>query len=50
VARDLNELGDLVKIGITFLPDFGRCETHLVFSEIESSKVWPSLDEKPVND
>ncbi len=50
VARDLNELGDLVKVGITSLPDFGRCETHLVFSEIESSKVWPSLDEKPVDD
>jgi len=39
VARDLNELGDLVKVGITSLPDFGRCETHLVFSEIESSSV-----------
>ncbi len=39
VARDLNELGDLVKVGITSLPDFGRCETHLVFSEIESSIV-----------
>ena len=41
VARDLKELGDLVKVGITALPDFGRCETHLLFSEIESSQVWP---------
>ncbi len=39
-ARDLNELGDLVKVRLTSLPDIGRCETYIVFSEIESS---PSL-------
>ncbi|MBL0713585.1 MAG: Lrp/AsnC ligand binding domain-containing protein [Desulfosarcina sp.] len=44
VARDLQELGDLVKTGITSLPDFGRCETHLVFSKIESSSGWPLID------
>jgi len=46
VARDLNELGVLVKTRITSLPDFGRCETHLVFSEIETSNRWPFLDDK----
>lgn len=46
VARDLTELGDLVKVGITSLPDFGRCETHLVFSEIESSTQWPFMEDK----
>jgi DNA-binding Lrp family transcriptional regulator len=49
VARDLNELGVLVKIRITSLPDFGRCETHLVFSEIETSNQWPFLDEKAMD-
>jgi len=41
MARDLNHLGELVKTRITSLPDFGRCETHLVFSEIDSNGVWP---------
>ena len=41
LAKDLKELGDLVKVGISALPDFGRCETHLVFSEIESSGGLP---------
>lgn len=45
VAGDLEELGELVKTGITSLPDFGRCETHLVFSEIESSQTWPFPEE-----
>jgi len=49
IARDLNELGVLVKTRITSLPDFGRCETHLVFSEIETSKQWPFLDEKAMD-
>ncbi len=47
VARDLSQLGVLVKTGITSLPDFGRCETHLVFSEIETSNQWPFADAKP---
>jgi len=46
VARDLNQLGVLVKTGITSLPDFGRCETHLVFSEIETSNQWPFVDQQ----
>ena len=46
VARDLNQLGVLVKTRITSLPDFGRCETHLVFSDIETSNQWPFLDEQ----
>ncbi|MDX2447527.1 MAG: Lrp/AsnC family transcriptional regulator [Desulfobacterales bacterium] len=49
VARDLNQLGVLVKTGITSLPDFGRCETHLVFSEIETSEQWPFLDEQAMD-
>jgi Lrp/AsnC family leucine-responsive transcriptional regulator len=49
VARDLNQLGVLVKTGITSLPDFGRCETHLVFSEIETSNQWPFFDEQAVD-
>jgi Lrp/AsnC family transcriptional regulator, leucine-responsive regulatory protein len=48
VARDLNQLGVLVKTGITSLPDFGRCETHLVFSEIETSNQWPFVDQQNV--
>ncbi len=38
MVKDLNELGDLVKKGITSLPDFGRCETFLIFSEIGSGQ------------
>jgi len=49
VARDLNQLGVLVKTGITSLPDFGRCETHLVFSEIETSNQWPFFDEQAMD-
>jgi len=45
VATDLNQLGVLVKTGISTLPDFGRCETHLVFSEIETSDQWPFFDQ-----
>jgi len=45
VAKDLKKLGDLVKIGITSLPDFGRCETHLIFSEVESANTWPFEDQ-----
>lgn len=37
-AKDLQELGDLVKVKITALPDFGRCETYLSFSEIETAQ------------
>ena len=46
MARDLEELGELVKVRITSLPDFGRCETYLVFSEIESSGTWPLLEQE----
>ncbi len=49
VAKDLKELGDLVKVRITALPDFGRCETHLVFSDIETSSAWPVDDEVEPN-
>ncbi|RLC27481.1 MAG: hypothetical protein DRH32_10215 [Deltaproteobacteria bacterium] len=45
VAKDLQQLGDLVKVGITSLPDFGRCETYLVFSEVESARTWPFEDQ-----
>ena len=45
VAKDLQKLGDLVKISITALPDFGRCETYLVFSEVESAQTWPFQDQ-----
>jgi Lrp/AsnC family transcriptional regulator, leucine-responsive regulatory protein len=41
VAKDLQDLGDLVKVRITTLPDFGRCETYLVFSEIETAITLP---------
>lgn len=44
VAKDLNQLGELVKKKITTLPDFGRCETFVVFSEIETSEFWPYED------
>ena len=37
-VRDLEALGNLVKTEITTLPDFGKCETFLVFSEIQSNR------------
>ncbi len=43
-AKDLHELGDLVKFRIASLPDFGRCETSLIFSQIESSLLLPIED------
>ncbi len=43
-ARDLPDLGELVKLQIASLPDFGRCETSLIFSEIESSSLLPMDD------
>ncbi len=45
VAKDLEKLGDLVKISITALRDFGRCETYLVFSEVETAQTWPFQDQ-----
>lgn len=41
VAKNLKELGDLVKIKITSLPDFGRCEIYLTFSEVETVNTLP---------
>ncbi len=41
VVKDLAHLGDLVKTGITALPDFGRCETFLIYSEINTEHEWP---------
>ena len=41
VAADLQELGDLVKVKLTTLPDFGRCETYLTFSEVETAGGFP---------
>ena len=41
VVKDLAHLGDLVKTGITALPDFGRCETFLIYSEINTEPYWP---------
>ena len=37
-VKDLEDLGNLVKTEITTLPDFGKCETFLVFSEIQSNR------------
>ncbi len=37
-AKNLEELGNLVKTGVTALPDFGKCETFLIFSEIKQDK------------
>ncbi len=37
-AKNLEELGDLVKTGVTALPDFGKCETFLIFSEIKKER------------
>ena len=37
-VKDLEALGNLVKTEITTLPDFGKCETFLVFSEMQSNK------------
>ena len=40
MVKDLPELGELVKKGITALPDFGRCETFLIFSKVKSDGGW----------
>jgi DNA-binding Lrp family transcriptional regulator len=37
-VKDLEDLGNLVKTEITTLPDFGKCETFLIFSEIQSNR------------
>ncbi len=37
-VKDLKALGNLVKTEITTLPDFGKCETFLIFSEIQSNR------------
>ena len=46
MAGDLDELGTLVKTGITALPGFGRSETFLVFSEVKPDGGWPLPDDE----
>jgi len=40
-AKDINELGKLVKTKIAGLPGFGMSETFVIFSEIKSDQGWP---------
>ena len=40
-AKDINELGKLVKTKIAELPGFGMSETFVIFSEIKSDRGWP---------
>ena len=42
-VKDLEALGNLVKTEITTLPDFGKCETFLVFSEIHSNRTLTDI-------
>ncbi|MCP4689581.1 MAG: Lrp/AsnC family transcriptional regulator [Desulfobacterales bacterium] len=42
-AQNLEQLGDLVKTDVTALPDFGKCETFLIFSEIQPEAGWPPV-------
>ena len=42
VAKDLDALGNLVKTQIAALPDFGRCETFIIFSKSESAPQFVS--------
>lgn len=44
-ARDLNQLGVLVKKEIASLPGFGKSETFLAFSEVKSDEGWPIEDD-----
>ena len=44
-ARDLNQLGELVKKEIASLPGFGKSETFLIFSEVKSDEGWPIEDD-----
>jgi len=44
-VKDLNALGNLVKTEITTLPDFGKCETFLIFSEVQSNQGLPVIQE-----
>jgi len=42
-VKDLEALGNLVKTEITTLPDFGKCETFLIFSEIQSNRTLTDI-------
>ena len=42
-VKGLEALGNLVKTEITTLPDFGKCETFLIFSEIQSNRTLTDI-------
>jgi Lrp/AsnC family leucine-responsive transcriptional regulator len=44
-ARDLTQLGELVKKEIASLPGCGKSETFLIFSEVKSDEGWPIEDD-----
>ena len=44
-ARDINQLGDLIKTQIASLPSFGKSETFLAFSEVKPDGGWPIEDD-----
>jgi len=44
-ARDLTQLGALIKNEIASLPSFGKSETFLAFSEIKPDRGWPIEDD-----
>jgi Lrp/AsnC family leucine-responsive transcriptional regulator len=40
-ARDLDQLGELIKNQIASIPGIGRVETFPIYSEIKSDEGWP---------
>ena len=49
VAKNLNDLGILVKEQIAALPGVGKTETFLVFSEIKNGNGYPLDEAKPID-
>jgi len=41
VARDLAQLGELVKNRIASIPGIGKVETFLIYSEVKTGQGWP---------
>lgn len=47
-ARDLEQLGELIKNRIASIPGIGRVETFLVFSEVKPDRGWPIGEDLPM--
>jgi len=50
VARDLEQLGELIKDWIASIPGTGKVETFLVYSEVKQDHGWPIGHDSPILD